>query len=105
MRSLIDFVHGAHYAATILVFGAVGFLHAVARPALVASSGLPDSEARRIFAFALRLASWGLAGSVLTGALWLCGEAITVSGLPPPQAPRPSLLLPVLRPTAFGRLW
>ncbi|MBI1774064.1 MAG: CopD family protein [Proteobacteria bacterium] len=102
---MIEIVHAAHYATTMLVFGAVCFLHFIARPALGASVGMPEYDAQRIVTFALRLAWWGLTGSLVTGLLWLFGQAVTVSGLPPQQALRPSILLTILEQTAFGRIW
>ncbi len=86
----------------MLPAGCYIFWFAVARPA----SRLADEGDFVRFAGQLdRIVWWSLPAILLTGALWLCAEAVSMSGEPLAQALSPSVLGTVLSQTLFGQLW
>jgi putative copper resistance protein D len=91
-------VRTIHFAATAVMAGTLVFRTMVARPALRSGS----SAAKPLQAQMLRVAWIALAMAVLSGAIWLLLQAVSMSGLPLAEAMTPDVLSTVLNRTQFG---
>ena len=91
-------VRAIHFAATAIIAGTVVFRTVVAKPAL-----LPDQAAAKGWRTqSLRIAWIALAVTLLSGAIWLLLQAISMTGLPPGEAMTSQVLSTVLDETQFG---
>jgi copper resistance protein D len=90
-------VRAIHFAATAIIAGTVVFRTVVAKPAL-----LPDQAAKGWRTQSLRVAWIALAVTLLSGAIWLLLQAISMTGLPPGDAMTSQVLSTVLDETQFG---
>jgi putative copper resistance protein D len=91
-------VRAIHFAATAVTAGTLVFRTMVARPA----SGPDPSSAKLLQAQTLRVAWIALAIALLSGAIWFLLQAVSMSGLPLPEAMTSRVLLTVLNQTQFG---
>jgi putative copper resistance protein D len=101
---IADLIRGLHLAASLLPAGGYIFLAFVAVPAgrgFVADGGAQAAVA----SWVNRLLPWNLAAAFVTGGLWLCAEAVEMSGQPLHAAMSSVVLGTVLTGTTFGRLW
>ena len=91
-------VRGIHFAATAVVAGTLVFRTVVAKPALPAEQAV----AKKLQAQSQRLTWIALAIALLSGAIWLLLQAVSMSGLPPDEAMTSQVLSTVLNQTQFG---
>jgi copper resistance protein D len=91
-------VRALHFGATAVVAGTLVFRTMVAEPAL--ASGQP--VARMLRTQSLRVASIALAVALLSGAIWLLLQTVSMSGLPLGEAMTSQVLSTVLNQTQFG---
>jgi putative copper resistance protein D len=94
-------VRAVHQAATLLVFGQLVFVLAVARPASRGAGVSVQAFERRM----RRIAGSALVVSLLAAIAWLGFEASRMSGLPLADAPDGAILSTVLLQTFFGKVW
>jgi putative copper resistance protein D len=87
-----------HFAATAVMTGTVVFRTVVA----TSLSRSEDAAAARFRAKALGLTWIALAIAALSGAIWLCLQAASISGLPIIEAMAPGVLSTVVKQTQFG---
>ena len=93
---LLALGRGVHFAATLLAAGTVSFIVLVAAPCLPAGDG--TALLRR-----LTLLGWAsLAGTVLTGLVWLVLVAANIQDIPPAEAWLG--FWPVVTGTRFGEI-
>src|ERR1700675_4669522 len=91
-------VRAIHFAATAIIAGTVVFRTVAAKPAL-----LPDQAAAKGWRTqSLRIAWIALAVTLLSGAIWLLLQAISMTGLPSGEAMTSQVLSTVLDETQFG---
>lgn len=93
-------VRAIHFTATAVMAGTLVFRTMVARPALRSGS----SAAKPLQAQMLRVAWIALAMALLSGAIWLLLQAVSMSGLPLAEAMTPDVLSTVLNRTQFGQV-
>ena len=102
MSTLFAAVRGVHYASTLLLYGEIVFLLAVAgRVSFATDADARDAFARRFVA----LARWSLVVAVVSGIAWFAVAAAVMSGLPLADALRGGTLSQVLLQTEFGLVW
>ncbi|MGB6535695.1 MAG: copper homeostasis membrane protein CopD, partial [Xanthobacteraceae bacterium] len=104
MDALIFYARAVHFAATMMVAGAVFFAVLIAEPALRKTADHSHAAAQ----FQARLASiaWGgIAFSLLSGAAWLVLTVASMSGQPAAQVYASGVLWTVLSQTVFGNDW
>jgi putative copper resistance protein D len=90
-------IRAIHFGATVMTAGSVIFWTAVARPVLRAGAVAALARAQT-----LRLATIGLAFTIVSGAIWLLLEAVSMSGLSWGEAMTAGVVWTVLRQTQFG---
>jgi copper resistance protein D len=91
-------IRGVHFAATAITTGSLVFRAVMARPVLCA-----DETLAKLLRSQTLLVAWiGLAVTIASGAIWLCFQASSMSGLPLGEAMTPSVLSTVLNRTQFG---
>jgi putative copper resistance protein D len=100
MNWLVAAVRSVHYASTLLLFGELVFLLAVAGSAPAIGSAAADAFARRFTS----VARWSLFSSVVSGIAWFAVAAAVMSGLPLADALDRGTLSQVLTDTEFGRV-
>ena len=91
-------VRAIHFAATALMAGSLVFRSLVVKPV----SRFDPAAARSVGTQTLHLAWIGLAITLLSGAIWLLLQAVSMSGLPFAEAMTPDVLSTVLSQTQFG---
>ena len=91
-------VRGIHFAATAVVAGTLVFRAVVAKPALPAEQAV----AKKWQAQSQRVVWIALAITLLSGAIWLLLQAVSMSGLPLDEAMTSQVLSTVLNQTQFG---
>jgi len=91
-------VRAIHFAATALMAGSLVFRSLVMKPV----SRFDPAAARSVGTQTLHLAWIGLAITLLSGAIWLLLQAVSMSGLPFAEAMTPDVLSTVLSQTQFG---
>jgi putative copper resistance protein D len=102
MTALFAAVRSVHYASSLLVFGELVFLLAVAaRAGRAVSPGGSDDFARRF----LEVARWSLAASIASWLAWFAVAASVMSGLPLGDALNGRTASRVLSDTEFGRVF
>lgn len=99
-----DLIRASHLAASLLPAGLYTFMLAVAHR-VAAPSGEAAVIPAELRAWVLRVLRWCMPIALVTGALWLCVEAVSMSGQPIQAAMTPAVLGTVLRSTLFGQLW
>jgi len=102
MNTLFAAVRGVHYASSLLLYGELVFLLAVAGRVSFA----PHPDEREAFArrFVI-VARWGLIVAVVSGVAWFAVAAAVMSGLPLVDAFRGGTLWQVIAQTEFGHVW
>ncbi len=104
MADPLLYARAIHFAATMLVAGAVLFAVLIAAPAwrVAAGNGAAAIKVRA----ALAVIAWiGLALAAIAGAAWLVLTAAAMSDLPAGQVFSDGVLWTVLSQTTFGRDW
>ena len=91
-------VRGVHFAATAVVAGTLVFRTLMAKPALSSGRGV----GKQWQAQCLRLLWIALAVALVSGAIWLLLQAVSMSGQPPREAMTSQVLSTVLTETQFG---
>lgn len=99
-----DLIRATHIAASLVPAGAYLFAILIAGPSARALPGGAEPLAA-LRAWMVRLMRWALPVAVVSGGLWLCLEALSMSGRPFRAAMTPEILGTVLFSTLFGRLW
>ena len=102
MNTLFAAVRSVHFASTLLLFGEIVFLLAVARLVPAATGSAAADPITRRF---VRVARWSLIVSVASGVAWLALAAAVMSGLPLTEALDRRTLSQVLAETEFGSVW
>jgi putative copper resistance protein D len=97
-EGLLIAVRAIHFAATAVVAGTLVFRTVVAKPALPSGPAV----ASMLRTQSLRVAWIALAITLLSGAIWLLLQAVSMSGLPPDEAMTSQVLSTVLNETQFG---
>jgi copper resistance protein D len=98
------YARALHFAATMLVAGAVLFAVLVAAPAWRGAAG--NSAVAMNVRTRLAVMAWiGLALAAISGAAWLVLTGAAMSGLPAAQVFGDGVLWTVLSQTTFGRAW
>ncbi len=89
-----------HFAATMVTAGTLVFRIAIARPVLRS-----EEAAAKVFRMQTGRVLWvGVAAAVISGAIWLALEAVSMSGFPFNEAMSAETLSTVLRETQFGQV-
>ena len=91
-------VRAIHFAATAVTAGNLVFRTLVVKPV----SHFDPAAAKSLGTQTLRLACIGLVITLLSGAIWLVLQAVSMSGLPLDEAMTPGVLSTVLSQTQFG---
>jgi len=102
---MIVAARSVHFASAILLFGGLLFVLAVATPVWRDAGRVIPQHGRRHLPRALVYGAWTLVASVISGVVWLAGEAAIMSGTPLAQAINADTIGRVLGRTEFGRLW
>lgn len=97
-NGLLIAVRAIHFAATAVTAGNLVFRILVAKPVW----RFDPAAARSLGTQSLRLSWIGLAITLLSGAVWLVLQAVSMSGLPLAEAMTPDVLSTVLSQTQFG---
>jgi putative copper resistance protein D len=105
MDAMIVAARSVHFASAILLFGGLLFVLAVATPVWRDAGRVIPQHGRRHLPRALVYGACTLAASVISGVVWLAGEAAIMSGTPLAQAINADTIGLVLGRTEFGRLW
>jgi putative copper resistance protein D len=105
MNTLLVAARAVHFASTMLLFGELVFVLAVASPAWRNAGRAASDDRQGIDHRLVLIEGWSLALSIASGAVWLAVEASSMSGMPLEQAIRRDILSLVLGKTVFGRLW
>ena len=104
MVDSIAFIHGIHFAATLLAAGVCFFVWAIAPPAFAGVG--PAAEDHVAFQRLMTITIAGLAMTAFaSGALWLLTTGASMSGRSVRQALDPAILGAVITRTLFGRVW
>ena len=93
-------IRAIHFAASATTAGGLFFRILVATPLLAAE----DAIAKPFRIQTLRLAWVGLAITLVSGAIWLLLQAVSMSGLPLGEAATTRVLSTVLNRTQFGQV-
>jgi putative copper export protein/mono/diheme cytochrome c family protein len=91
-----------HFAAMMMLEGAIVFRFLIADPILRATDGAEQHALRRLMAWTVWL---GLLVGVVSGAAWLILLAAKISNLAPAQALSQGAVWTVLTRTRFGETW
>jgi copper resistance protein D len=102
LTELLIATRAIHFAATGLTAGVVFFVLYVGDPALRGQDGLRPAPAILFRTRVLRLAWIGLAGAVISGALWVLLQSAAMSGTPFADAIGNGVVWTVLTETHFG---
>jgi copper resistance protein D len=105
MNALLVSARAVHFASTMLLFGELVFVLAVASAAWRNAGRAAFDHDQGIVHWLLLIEGWSLAVSIVSGAIWLAVEASNMSGMPLGQAISRDTLSLVLSKTVFGRLW
>ena len=102
MSTLFVAARTVHYTSTLLLFGELLFVIAVARPAW---RGARVSDGDAVYRRLLVVAGWSVVASIASGAAWLTAQAAVMSGVQIGQAMNRETLGLVLGNTVFGHVW
>jgi putative copper export protein/mono/diheme cytochrome c family protein len=104
MNALFVTVRAIHFASAMLLFGELVFVLCVAKP-LWRGAGNAIDDGNDVSRWPVRIAVWGLVGSIASGVAWLAIEAAVMSGMPLEEALNRTTVALVLGETLFGRVW
>jgi putative copper export protein/mono/diheme cytochrome c family protein len=93
-------VRGIHFASTATLSGILMFLPLVARPAF--GVGASAEKGLDLILRIRRMAYFGVAITIVSGAIWVLVETISMSGFPLATVMREGLVWTVLTRTTFG---
>src|SRR5580693_2565034 len=102
MNTLLVAARAVHFASTMLLFGELVFVLAVASPAWRNAGRAASDDRQGIDHRLVLIEGWSLALSIASGAVWLAVEASSMSGMPLERAIRRDILSLVLGKTVFG---
>lgn len=97
-HALLVATRAVHFAATAITAGNILFQVAIAAPVARAQAGV----AAKLRGVSLRISWLALAVAVISGAIWLMLEAVSMSGMPLGQALGADVLSTVIGDTQFG---
>jgi len=104
MNALFVTVRAIHFASAMLLFGELVFVLCVAKP-MWRGAGNAIHDGNDVSRWPVRIAVWGLVGSIASGVAWLAIEAAVMSGMPLEEALNRTTVALVLGETLFGRVW
>ena len=91
---------GVHFASTATLAGMLMFLPLIARPAF--GAGASAAKGVELILRIRRMAYFGLAITIVSGAIWVLVETVSMSGYPLATVMREGLVWTVLTRTTFG---
>jgi len=98
--ALLIAIRAIHFAATAIAAGTLVFRAAIARPVLRAD----EAAAKSFRTQTLWVVSVGVVVAIVSGAVWLLLQSVSMSGLPFGEAVTADLLSTVLSETQFGQV-
>src|SRR5437016_3349928 len=105
MNTLLAAARAVHFACTVLLFGELVFLLAVARPVWRDAARTADRDEEGVYHRPLVVALWSVIAGIASGVVWLALEAVNMSGMPLARALHPDTIGLILSQTTFGRVW
>ncbi|MHB8494745.1 MAG: copper homeostasis membrane protein CopD [Casimicrobiaceae bacterium] len=104
MVDSVAFIHGIHFAATLLAAGVCFFVWAIAPPAFAGAGRAVEDHVAFQRRMTITIAGLAMMAFV-SGVLWLLTTAASMSGRSVRQALDPAILGTVITRTQFGRVW
>jgi len=105
MNALLVTARSVQFVSSMLLFGTLVFVLAVARPAWRTGGGAEVGNERRIERLLLLIALFSAVAGIGSGIAWLALQAATISGLPLNEAVQADTLALIVLRTMFGRVW